>query len=150
MTTTITAATMTVTITETLTLGGNNYNSTIKKEISSIGNIHKRIYTLNATSTHTIAEFASSITNNKFDLDDTKYIRITNLDDAANLVVTYAGASVAAGARIGPGNSHLLFDHNINGAASASALTSYVDIANLYIRNNESSAVDVEVCIATL
>ena len=137
MASTITPSTLTITIAEAITLGGNAYNSTVVKTIDSIGNVSKRIFTLNATSTHTLAEFASSTTNDKFDLDDTKYIRVTNLDDAANLVLTHAGASVAAGVRLGPGSSHILFDHNINGAASSSALTSYVDLANLLIRNNK-------------
>lgn len=150
MATTITAATLTVTITEALALGGNNYNTTTKKEIASIGNIHKRIYTLTAATSHTIAEFASTITGTKFDLEDTKYIRITNLDDTNSIVVSFTGASVTSGLVVPPGGSAMLFDYNINAAASATTLTSGAAIASMRLHNLGSVAADCEVVIATL
>ena len=150
MATTITAATLTVTVSEEITLNNNNYNSTITKEIASIGNYARRIFTVLASSTHTLAEFASSATNDKFDLEDTKYVRVTNLDDTSDLTLTLGGSSVAAGIKIPAGGSHVLFSPDINGAASGSALTSTASLVNLYIHNATGAAVDIVLVVATL
>jgi len=150
MGTTIVPATLTVTVTEEITLNNNNYNSTIAKEVVSIGNFSRRIFTITASSTHTLAEFASSVTNDKFDLEDTKYIRITNLDDASDLTLTLGGASVAAGIKIPAGGSHVLFGTDVNGAAAGSALTSTASLVNLFLHNATGTAVDAEMVIATL
>ena len=150
MGTTITASTLTVTVTESITLNDNNYNSTITKEIASIGNFARRIFTITASSTHTLAEFASSVTNDKFDLEDTKYIRITNLDDASDLTLTLGASSVAAGIKIPAGGSHVLFGTDVNGAASGSALTSTASLVNLFLHNATGTAVDAEMVVATL
>ena len=150
MASTITAATLTVTVTEEIALNNNNYNSVISKEIASIGNFARRIFTITASTTHTLAEFASSATDDKFDLEDTKYVRVTNLDDTSDLTITLGGASVAAGIKIPAGGSHVLFSTDINGAAAGSALTSTASLVNLYIHNATGTAVDVELVIATL
>ena len=150
MGTTITASTLIVTVTEEITLNDNNYNSKITKEVASIGNFARRIFTITASTTHTLAEFASSVTNDKFDLEDTKYIRITNLDDASDLTLTIGGSSVAAGIKIPAGGSHVLFGTDINGAASGSALTSTASLVNLFLHNATGTAVDAEMVIATL
>lgn len=150
MASTITAATLTVTVSEEITLNNNNYNSVISKEIASIGNFARRIFTITATTTHTLAEFASSATNDKFDLEDTKYVRVTNLDDTSDLTLTLGGASVAAGIKIPAGGSHVLFGTDVNGAAAGSAMTSTASLVNLYIHNATGTAVDVELVVATL
>ena len=61
MTSTVTAATMTVKITETITLNGSDQGATNTLTIASINEISKRIVTCSASQTTTIAEFRNDV-----------------------------------------------------------------------------------------
>ncbi len=149
MATTVTTATLTVDVKETLTLNGTVYDQTVSKSISSIGNVSKRIYTLPANTTMTVADFLSTSTGEEYDTEDTKYIRLTNLDDTNEIIVTLAVTAAAGAVELKPGSSTTLFSINANGAGSKAAQTTVDAIEAIYVHNAHGSAsVDVELFIA--
>ncbi len=105
MASTLSNATLTVTVTENLTLNGSDHGSTKKMTIAGVNEVSKRIITTLTTGTQiykgheTIASFGQFIYGN------VKYIRITNLDDTNGVTVhiedttntTYAQFLIPAG-----------------------------------------------------
>ena len=80
MASTITAATMTVTISESITLNGKNQGGTQTLSIPSIATVSRRIVDV-PTSEVTIASMSTAVAAGTFVEGDVRYIRITNLDD---------------------------------------------------------------------
>jgi hypothetical protein len=82
MATRITAAPLSVQITETIALNGSSQGSSNSFIIQSIKDIYKRIVTIAADDDATIAVFktTTAISDGAFDKDNVKYVRITNLD----------------------------------------------------------------------
>ena len=83
MASTIKNATMKVTITETLILNGKDQGSTNTFQINDINEIYKRIVSCTKDVDTTIATFrtTTSTADAAIDLEDARYIRVTNLDD---------------------------------------------------------------------
>lgn len=151
MATTVTPATLTVAIAENLTLNGTVYDQTTTKTIASVGNVFKRIFSIPASSSVTLATFISTVTDNQFDVEDLKYLRVTNLDDTENLILTKAFSATSSATEIKAGCSAVYFTPNGNGATSKAAITSQDDIETLFVHNAHGSAVvDCEVFIATV
>ena len=150
MATTVTTATLTVAVQETLTLNGTVYDQTVSKSISGIGNVSKRIHTIPASTTVTLATFASAGTGSNFDVEDFKYMRITNLDDTENLILTKAFNATSAGTELKAGCSVTYFTPNGLGATSKAGITTQDDIETLFVHNaHGGNAADVEIIIAT-
>ncbi len=151
MATTVTTQTLTVNIGESITINGTTYDQTVTKSIAGIGNVSKRIHTIPAASTTTLATFASAGTGANFDVEDLKYMRLTNLDDTENLILTLAFNATSAAVELKAGCSITLFSPNGLGAGSSAAITSQDDIESLFVRNNHGgNTVDLEVFIATV
>ena len=97
MASTITPATMTITITEAVTIHGVDQGGTTTLEIGSIAETMKRIVSCTASQTTTIATFANDVyeTVGAIDIEDCKYIRVTNLDDtnSVELAVVTVGTT---------------------------------------------------------
>jgi hypothetical protein len=89
MASTLTAGTMTVKISESITLNGQNQGGTTSMSVSSIAEIYKRIITVPVSGTGTInllsttGDDTSAIASGNFIVGDIKYLRITNLNDTA-------------------------------------------------------------------
>ena len=77
-------ATLTTTITETLNLNGSQQGGTVSKSMTGINNVFKRIVTVAAGNDTTIASFHSDQHDDDgtIDVEQVKYMRITNLDSA--------------------------------------------------------------------
>tara|TARA_R100000458_G_scaffold59693_1_gene71205 strand:+ start:5393 stop:5839 length:447 start_codon:yes stop_codon:yes gene_type:complete len=147
MATTVTNGTLVVTIKEELTLNGKQQGGTIIKSIAACDEVYKRIITLTADTSHDVASFAGTPgAACEFDTDLIQYIRVTNLDDTTDLVVTYGGSTSAAQV-VPAGCSSMLFRKGVKGATSDAAQTSGNDIASLYLRS--SAAIDVELMIVS-
>jgi len=75
-------ADLTVTLTESVDLNGSARGSTNTLTISGVDDVYHRIITCPANQDSTIATFraGSNTADNALDLEDTKYIRVTNLD----------------------------------------------------------------------
>ena len=88
MTSAVSAATMTVTLTERISLNGTNHGSTNTLSIASVNEVFKRIVTA-TTSEAIILSFGTAIAAGTFDEAKVMYIRITNLDDTNHVALTF-------------------------------------------------------------
>ena len=90
MASTITASTLTVTHTESISLNGSAQGSSNTFTVGSIKDIYKRIVTIASGDDVTVATFKSTtaISDAAFDKDLVKYIRITNLDDSNSVNIS--------------------------------------------------------------
>jgi len=150
MATTVTTATLNVQIKEEITLNGTAYDTTVSKSITGVGNIFKRIFSIPASSSVTLATFISTVTDNQFDVEDVKYIRVTNLDDTDALVLTKAFNSTSSATELKAQSSVVYFTPNGNGATSKAAITTTDDIETLFVHNSHGgNALDLEIIIAT-
>ena len=103
-------ADLTVTITESVSLLGETRGSTNALTIGSIEHTMERIVTCTASQTTTIATFNSTVHGaaNAMDLEDTKYIRVTNLDSSNALELAIIGAATLYQVLLRAGESHIL------------------------------------------
>jgi hypothetical protein len=89
MATTLTAATMTVKITESISLNGVAQGASSTKTYASIAEISKRILTI-TTNEATIATFSGAVASSgHFNDSAVRYMRFTNLDDTNFLTLTF-------------------------------------------------------------
>ena len=89
MTSTITAATLTLTVQESIELNGVEQGSTNTKTIASVNEVSKRIVTVTTTEAEVIAFHASAIGAGTFLEGDVRYLRFTNLDDTNHITLTF-------------------------------------------------------------
>ena len=83
------AATMTVTLTEAVTLNSKDYGSTQSFTIASIANVDRRIVTVTTTEA-SIMSFSSAMAAGTHIPAKVQYLRFTNLDDTNHIVLTFA------------------------------------------------------------
>mgnify|MGYP003121870544 CR=1 FL=1 len=152
MATTITAATLTVNLSETLTLGGQNFGGTKELTISNITEAFKRIVRCINNQTTTIATFSGNAfaSANAIDLEDAKYIRVTNLDDTNPVELAVVGAATLYQVRLDAGQSHILGapdDLMLAEADTSPSFGTMADIASIQV-NPATNDVDVEIFVA--
>lgn len=161
MASTITASTLIVTISENISLGGTQFGGTKTLEISSIKEVYKRIVRCIDDTDCTIATFqtATNTSDNAIDLENVRYIRVTNLDDTnpMNLSLQVAGgedgsANMSATHLVGAGESfimHTIHDGIAVSDANATIVTALTDLESLLV-DPLSEDIDVEVLIASV
>ena len=154
MATTLSAATMTVSITESINLNGSNQGASNTLSIASIAQVSKRQITCLASNTTTVASFAAATHTSvhAFDVDDVKYIRVTNLDDTNALELAVVGAATLYQVELAAGESHILGNPDLLMLAEADTSPSFgtmADIASIQV-NPAGNIIDVEVFIASV
>ena len=170
MASTITASTLKVTIQEDIKLNGVQQGGVNTFNIGSINEIYKRIVTCPASTDTVIATFKSttSVTGSSgttaratsLDMEDAKYIRVTNLDDSNSVNLSLqvdvaeddGAADESATLLLEAGKSFMMGSPNdgINvNDTNASVLTSLVDLESILIDPSDN-AVDVEIFIASV
>ena len=148
MASTLSNATLTVTLSESLTLNGANHGSTKKIQIGGVNEVSKRIMTV-ATGGTQIYAGGSAASYGTFVTADVKYVRITNLDDTNYIVLHLEGNSHYAQIQIAPGHAFFLTDvSSVFDNASAVASYSAEDITRIDAMAN-AAAVDVEIMVAS-
>ena len=153
MATTLSASTLTVTLTEAISLNGYDQGASNSITIASIANVLKRIVSCTASQTTTIATFAASVHTSvhALDVDDVKYIRVTNLDDTNALELAVVGAATLYQIELAAGESHILGNPDAIMLAEADTSPSFgtmADIASLQV-NPAGNEIDVEIFIAS-
>jgi len=153
MASTLTAATLTVTLTEAISLNGYDQGAKNTLTIDSIANVMKRIVSCTASQTTTIATFAASVHTSvhALDVDDVKYIRITNVDDTNALELAVVGAATLYQVELAAGESHILGNPDnimLSEADTSPSFGTMADIASLQV-NPGGNEIDVEVFIAS-
>ena len=146
-------ATLKVKIQEDIILGNQDYGSKRILEISSIDEINKRIVTCPARQTTTIAVFNSNAYGaaGAIDIEDSKYIRITNLDASNAVELAVVGAATLYQVKLGAGESHILGsadDLMLSEADTSPSFGTMADLGSIQV-NPGGNAVSVELFIAS-
>jgi len=154
MASTITNATLSVTITEQLSLGGTEYGGTKTLEITGINEVFKRIVKCVASQTTTVATFNGNAfaSDNAIDLEDAKYIRVTNLDDTNPVELAIVGAATLYQVRLAAGEWHILGapdDLMLAEADTSPSFGTMADISSVQV-NPAGNDVDVEILVASV
>ena len=161
-------ATLKVKIQEEIVLDNQDYGSKRTLEISSIDEIYKRIVTWPANAETTVVHFkqvagaAGGATkfDGALDIQDARYIRVTNLDSSNNLTLSLqaevgeddSGADVSASVLLEAGKSFMMGSgHDGIGVSDANAnlVTDLVDLDSLVIQPG-GNAISVEVFVASV
>jgi|TARA_Y100000310_G_scaffold64879_1_gene60393 hypothetical protein len=154
MTSTLTAATLTVKIHESISLNGKDQGATTSLSLSSINEISKRIVTVTTTEA-TILTFSSAIGQGTYVAANVKYIRFTNLDDTNHIMLTFKDEdNTEFRVKVDKGQS-FIYNGDISGGvvdtmkANGSALAS--GLADLYdvTADADTASCDMEIFIAS-
>ena len=143
--------TLTVNISESVTLGGKRYGNSVTETIASINDVFERIITCPTSEIVLYLTHASVPQGYVFDKDLVKYIRVTN-HDASNFVTLRVTDSnndefaykLAAGLRF------ILWGHaaSMSAADAATAGAVNADIASIEAQA-DTAACDLEVVVAS-
>jgi hypothetical protein len=152
MATTVTAADLTVTITESYSLNGVDYGNTTNKTFASNGEVIQRIMTIASQSRGSawtnIINFAAADAAGVADITNYKYFRIKNLDDANFLELRVTGTADSFFVKIKAGETFLLMDNEIDAAASSTTIGTLTDITQI-AANANTDAIDIEFIVVT-
>ena len=153
-------ATLTVTHTEALIVNGSSEGRTTTTSITGVNHVFKRNVTCVDDTDCTIATFqtATNTADNAIDIEDVKYIRVTNLSGShpCNLSLQIAGAeggvaNMSSSHLIGAGQVFLLYTVHDGIAVSdtdAAIVDSLTDLESILI-DPLSENVEVEIFIAS-
>jgi len=154
MASTITAATMTVTVTESINLNGQNQGATNTLSLASIAEVSKRIVNVPASEVEIVA-MSTAVAAGTFVESTVKYIRITNLDDTNHVVLTFKSeGNHEFAVKLDKGQT-FIYNGDISGGvvdtmdASGSALSlALEDLVNITALA-DTAACDLEVFVAS-
>ena len=156
MASTITPATLNVTIREQITMNGTDYGGITRFAADNITEISRRIVTTNGTSSTEIIRFQPSASAGQYINTDVRYLRITNLDDTNYATLRFRGSgSTDYAFRLDATGSHIITTTQPSGSALA-GVTSYADISGLVLTNlrnisavADTAAVNLELIVAS-
>ena len=150
MATTVTAATLTVTIKESISLNNVDRNSLSTATISSIGEVSNRIMSIShATNGTEIISVSTAAGVGTYDKTAVKYLRITNLDDTNYIILQMTDSSshhwelkLESGKSLVIGDTSSIDDQADIDNFSATAITKIIGKA-------DTAACDIEIYIAS-
>tara|TARA_R110002110_G_scaffold350564_1_gene560571 strand:- start:1431 stop:1874 length:444 start_codon:yes stop_codon:yes gene_type:complete len=147
MASTVTAADLLVTITESYTLNNVSYGNTTTKTFSSNGQVDQRIMNV-ATSSTTLFMFDTADSAGTAVAADYVYFRVTNLDDTNFVTLRLFNGADSFWLKIAAGESLLLMNNEMD-AVTGSTFGALADISHIYGQSN-TAACDVEfMCVTT-
>lgn len=115
MASTISAASLTVTVSESITLNGYERGSSNSTTIASVTEVINRIVTATTTES-TLISFGAAAAKGQGITGDVKYLRITNKDNANHVIVNFVGSSSdEAAIKLDKGCTILLFGDTADG-----------------------------------
>ena len=161
MATSVRNATLKVTIEEEINLNGVRQGAKNVKRISDINEIYRRIVSCPANNETTVALFHGTVysDDSTLDVEDVKYIRVTNLDDTNSLTLNLqvdvgeddTAADESASILVGAGESFVMGTPSDGIAVqdtNANIETSLHNLESIIIYPG-SNAVDIEVFVAS-
>ena len=160
MASTVTASTMTVTISESITLNGKNQGGTQTLSIPSIATVSRRIIDVPASEVEIIA-MSTAVAAGTFIESDVLYIRITNLDDTNHVTLTFKDEDDTEVALLLDKGQSFIYNGDLSGGvvntmhAGGSALTvslnDLVNVTDTGLTDEEkatAATADFEACVA--
>jgi hypothetical protein len=146
MASTVTAADLLVTITESYTLNNVSYGNTTTKTFSSNGQVDQRIMNV-ATSSTTLFMFDTADSAGTAVAADYVYFRVTNLDDTNFVTLRLFNGADSFWLKIAAGESLLLMNNEMD-AVTGSTFGALADISHIY-GQSDTAACDVEFMCVT-
>ena len=147
------AATLTVTMSEAITINSKDYGSTQTFTVDSIANIDRRIVTVTTTEA-TIMTFSTAMAAGQSIPAKVQYIRFTNLDDTNHIVLTFANENDdEAAIKLDAGRS-FIFAGDISGGmadvldAEGSALSLSLGDLKSITADADTASCDMEIFVA--
>lgn len=149
------AADLTVTISESVTINGALRGSTNTLIVGSITDTFERIVTCPHSNTTTIATFNSNVYGSAgaLDLENCKYIRITNLSTSAVMDLAIVTENTNYQVVMTAGTTHLLCQADTAAIAEADTTPNFPtleDITSIQVRPRSTDDVDVEIFVASI
>jgi hypothetical protein len=149
--------TLTVTVTERLTIDGRDYGGKQSMTVSSIVDVSRRLVTVLHDAESVIATFSGVIGPGNYIATDTMYMRFTNVDDTNFITLTFRNQDNDEFAvKLDAGHSFLWVGDIVNGMtavfnatqdADAAYSTNFGSLTNIQARADTGS-VDLEMYIA--
>ena len=143
MASTITNATLAVTITEAVTLNGKSYGNINNLSVANVNEVDERILTI-PTSEVGVVTFGSAAGAGTFVRSNVKYLRITNKDDTNFISLHITSATDDVWLKVEAGKAFVLGNGDLETAGAFSAWAAITDITAIA----DTAAVDVEYFIA--
>ena len=156
MASTLTASTMTVTISESITLNGKNQGGTQTLSIPSIATVSRRIVDVPNSEVEILA-MSTAVASGTFIESDVLYIRITNLDDTNHVGLIFKNEdNDEFGVKLDKGQS-FIYNGDLSGGVVDTmdaqdggadlAANTFADLVNI-TAYADTAACDVEVFVA--
>jgi hypothetical protein len=159
MTSTISAATLTVTLTEKIMLNGRDQGITNTLTLGSIKDISKRIITITTTESVIATFSAAAAAAGHYVAADVKYIRFTNKDDTNFVTLTFRNQdNDEAAIKLDAGQSFIWNGDNNDGMtavlnatqdADAASSTNFGSLTNIQA-DADTADCDLEMFIASV
>ena len=126
-------ADLVTTISESVVLNSSLRGSTNSVTTSGIGDVFERIVTCTHSQTTTIATFAAApyTSAGAIDVDDVRYIRVTNLDTQGTIELGVVTTASNYQVRMTPGTSHILARANESALGEEDTSPSFGTMENL-------------------
>lgn len=150
MATTVTAATLTVRVVESLVLGGIDYGNADEAvlSIASVARANRRTVRVESDTNGTeLVKLGSSEAAGQYVGANLKYLRIRNLDDTNYVVLHLEGNSHYAQVKLEAGKSFILGANSLDNASDIDSFSAE-SITTIQAKANTAD-VDVEIFVAT-
>ncbi len=148
-------ADLTVTINESVTINGALRGSSNAITVTGITDTFERVVTCPHSNTTTIATFNSNVYGSAgaLDLENCKYIRVTNLSDTEVMDLAIVTENTNYQVVMTAGTSHLLCQADTAAIAEADTTPNFPtleDITSIQVRPRSTDDVDVEIFVASV
>ena len=146
-------ADLTTTLSESVTLNGAVRGTTNTVTTTGINNVYERIVTCTNAQTTYLASFDSNSYGSavQLDLQDVRYIRVTNLDATNSLELAVVGAATLYQVLLKAGQSHILCaadDVMLAEADTSPSFGTMADLTSLQVK--PAATLDVEIFVASV
>jgi hypothetical protein len=152
MATTIAAGTVTVKITETVSLNGSTYDATNVLTIPNVNEVSQRIVNLPGQTLIELFEFSGiQPGRGKFLKSDVQYLRITNLDDTNSIAVNTLSSSSNNWTLVTPSRSFILGAVSATMEADSDIIIHtpvLQDIDYIWVHGSSVDVIDLEFFVA--
>ena len=149
MSSTITAATLTVTHTEALTLNGVDRGVTNTLTIASINEVDHRIVTVDTSAARTLLTLGTTVGAGAFISANVKYIRITNKDNTNFVTLGMLDTSGdTAYIKLEAGQTFCMYNDDLEANTSGAAWSAWSEI-DTFNAKADTADVDLEVFVAS-
>lgn len=143
-------ATLTSTLTETITLNGQPINSDNIFTIDGINYIDKRLVAIPTASEVTVLNFGSAVAAGTVISANVKYIRITNTDTTNFVRVRVKKTSGETfDVKIEPKKTFMLGNNKLSASSNAASFSTFVDADSILAQAN-TAAVTIELFVASI